>query len=518
MANFLAQLTNFYKLFSLKDSVDRTYFNQVPIIPNQELIMRPGQEVEDLEAELNTTSLNFDPITDRRNRALDHLLARFGEEFLSGAYNALMRSGIEENQQRYEEELITAKLRFMRNIVELGRDRGRGLNYLNFSGGEVETDRVNHSMALQKRLALLFNMKDHQEYSLAGSIHGSEDLSFSKKAKPKAGKSAFTFSVKQQDVLTSVINDGLRRESFVVEENPKKKGTYHIFFKGLRGEGAKDPVFTGTSRDQCDNAITALIRKLKELNSRSEGFLLIEHLLLRPVGSVMHTWFLVKEGRILLESQVMEDMEFDHEFQNSLLERGTDIENYITSGSVDEGYTLVLTDEEGSIIAYKDGYIDETSAERERNQIVKLIPHLDKPNSDVIIRKEQHIPKGALLSDDFYSLQLSVILPAWPVRFRNEKFRALFEQMVKLSVPAHTSISCFWVDLAEMKDFETVFMDWRAEKAKVRPHQPWLDELSWCLLVLLKYFADPNDSLVVKELPGLRDKHGLSMKFRNEGE
>jgi hypothetical protein len=520
MANFLAQLTNFYKLFSLKDEVPRTYFNQFAEIPNSHLILSPGQDEDDVVEALDRISLDHDPITDRRNRSLDHLLARFGEEFLSEAYHAIMRNGIEENQQRYEQELIKAKLRFMRNVVELGRDRGRGPDYLSYEGGDNPSDLVNHSTALQKRLALLFNMKDSQEISMAGSIRDHDDVSFDKKAKSKEKKAAFTFSAKDQDVLTAVMNDGLSRANFEIKEKEggKKDAEFQVFFKALSGKGSNSPVFKAATRDRCESAITAFIRKVRELNAESEGFHLVEHVLLRPVGSAMHTWFLVYEGRIFLETQVTEDMEQDYEFRDALLARGTEIDNYLTTGTPDEGYTLVLTGEDGSIIAYRDGYIDESSAERERDRITKLIPKLESEKSGVIIRKEQHIPKGALLADDFYSLQITAILPAWPVRFRNEKFRALFEQMLKLSVPAHTSVNCYWLDLAEMGDFEKVYMDWRTEKAKIKPRQPWLDELSWCLVIMLKYFADPNDPLVVGELHGLRDKHGLSMKFANEGE
>lgn len=518
MNNFLAQLTNFYKLFSLKDEIPQTYFNQFAEIPNVDLVLRPGQDEDDIVKALDQISLDHDPITDRRNRSLDHLLARFGEEFLSEAYHAIMRNGIEENDQRYEQELINAKLRFMRNVGELGRDRGRGPDYLSYEGGDNPSDLVNYSTALQKRLALLFNMSDSQEISMAGSIRDHKDVAFSKKGKDKSANSSFTFSAKDQDVLVAVMNDGLERQNFKIEESSKKEGEFNVLFKGLHGKGSTSPVFTAKTRDRCEAAVTAFIRKVRELNSNSEGFHLIEHVLLRPVGSAMHTWFLVHEGRIYLETQVTEEMDQEHEFQDALTRRGTEADNYIITGSPEEGYTLVLTDEDGTIIAYRDGYIDESSAEKERKGIMKLIPKLENEKSGVIIRKEQHIPKGALLADDFYSLQLTAVLPAWPVRFRNDKFRALFEQMLKLSVPAHTDVECYWLDLAEMGDFEKVYMDWRVEKAKIRPRQPWLDELSWCLVILLKYFADPNDPLVVSELYGLRDKHGLSMKFENEGE
>jgi hypothetical protein len=518
MADYLAQLTNFYQLFSLKEEISQTYFHQVPRIPWEEWLLKPGQTIDDLQMALDRIGTSFDPIADRRNRALDHLLARFGEEFLSDAYNAVTRNAIEETQQKYENELIKAKLRFLENVEELGRDRGRGLDYLSYAGGQEASDYVTHNTALQKRLALLFNMKDHQQVSLAESIKEADGVSFGKKQKAKAEtKNAFTFSGKHQDVLSAVMKEGLSREAFVIEENPKKKGEFQILFSGISAKVAKDPVYTGASVEKCEAAITALIKRVRELNAASEGFHLVEHVLLRPVGEVMYTWYLVREGRIFLETPVMENVAFDDEFKALLKSRATDSDNYLTTGTPDEGFTLVLTGEDGSVIAYKEGYIDETSAERERDRIILLIPQIDDPDSGLIVRKEQHIPKGALLADDFFSMQLSVVLPAWPVRFRNDKFRALFEQVVKLNVAAHTHVVCYWVDLAEMADFEKIFLEWRTEKAKMQPKQPWLDELSWCLVILLKFFANPSDALVVKELVGLRDKHGLSMKFGNEG-
>jgi hypothetical protein len=518
MADYLAQLTNFYQLFSLKDEVPRTYFHQVPRIPWEEWLLKPGQTVDDLQAALERIGSSFDPIADRRNRALDHLLARFGEEFLSDAYNAITRNAIEETQQKFENELIKAKLRFLANITELGRDRGRGLDYMSYAGGQEASDYVTHNMALQKRLALLFNMKDHQQVSLSESIREADGVSFGKKQKAKAdNKAAFSFTAKHKDVLSTVMNDGLSRDAFVIEENPKKKGEFQIFFTALAGKGAKDPVFTATSVEKCETALTALVKRVRELNAASEGFHLVEHVLLRPVGEVMYTWYLVREGRIFLETPVMENMAFEKEFKALLQSRAMDAENYITTGTPDEGFTLVLTGDDGSVIAYKEGYIDETSAERERDRIIMLIPQIDDADSGLVIRKEQHIPKGALLSDDFFSMQLSVVLPAWPVRFRNDKFRALFEQVVKLNVAAHTHVATYWIDLSEMADFEKIFLEWRTEKAKLQPKQPWLDELSWCLVILLKFFADANDPLVIKELPALRDKHGLTMKFGDEG-
>lgn len=522
MADYLTQLTEFYQLFSLKEQVGQTYFHQIPQIPNQHLVIRENQELDDLEYSVRQISSTFDPVGDRRNRALDHLLARFGEEFLGESYNALTRNTIEDNQVKFEQEMIKAKIKFLNNIGELTRDRGRGQDYLGFGGGKAAQDAVLHSNALQKRLALLFNMKDYMQMSLSESIRGAKGVEFRKgqtKSRESEGKMAFSFSAANQDILAQVLHDGLSRENFAIAENSEKEGEFQVYFGPTAGfAGGGEPVLVAKSYDKCEAAVTALIRRLRELNAASEGFHMIEHVLLRPVGSVMHTFYLVQEGRVFLETPVMERDDFETEFVEALSRRGFDSDNYVVTGSMDEGYTLVLTEEDGSIIAFKDGYIDEYSAERERDKIILLLPQLEDPDPSVQIRKEQYIPKGALLADDFYSLQISTVLPSWPLRFRNEKFRALFEQVLKLTVPAHASIDCYWIDLAEMADFEKIYNEWRNEKAKLKPKQPWLDELSWCMVILLKYFQDPNDELVEKELPVLRDKHGLSMRFAQYGE
>ena len=104
------------------------------------------------------------------------------------------------------------------------------------------------------------------------------------------------------------------------------------------------------------------------------------------------------------------------------------------------------------------------------------MPQLEDNEPAVQIRAEQYIPKGALLADDFYSLRISTILPAWPVRFRNDKFRALFEQVLKLNIPAHTQVNTYWIDLSEMSDFEKIYNEWRHEQAQQPPKQPRLDE------------------------------------------
>lgn len=53
---------------------------------------------------------------------------------------------------------------------------------------------------------------------------------------------------------------------------------------------------------------------------------------------------------------------------------------------------------------------------------------------------------AAARARDPYSLQLSVVLPSWPLRLRDPGFRRLVEQTVREETPAHLAVYLRWVD------------------------------------------------------------------------
>jgi hypothetical protein len=121
LANAFSQLARVKDLFSVKSGVTQSYFTQalntvpgvVDVLVSSDLASH-GAAVQ---------ALAEDPETGvtRRNRFLNHLLARFGEEFddsslLDGAQAA--------------EGLIEDKCAFLRDYPEIGAGRSRAFNYL----------------------------------------------------------------------------------------------------------------------------------------------------------------------------------------------------------------------------------------------------------------------------------------------------------------------------------------------------------------------------------------------------
>ena len=68
-------------------------------------------------------------------------------------------------------------------------------------------------------------------------------------------------------------------------------------------------------------------------------------------------------------------------------------------------------------------------------------------------------------SYDPYSFWVSVILPYWPQRFRNQNFRRFVEQTLRLEAPAHVALKICWVDVCQMRDFEVAYRDWLKQLA-----------------------------------------------------
>jgi hypothetical protein len=59
-----------------------------------------------------------------------------------------------------------------------------------------------------------------------------------------------------------------------------------------------------------------------------------------------------------------------------------------------------------------------------------------------------------------YSFRASIVLPSWPRRFRDLRFRRFVEETLRLEAPAHIYLKICWVSHAQMKEFEESYDEW----------------------------------------------------------
>lgn len=178
MANYLAQLAHIKELFSIDMEVDRTYYSQVPTdVPFYEEMFKVSFDKSNLgddsadeyrrrvaaafAEQLDILAKKFDPFIERRNRFLDHLLARFSEQYSTDFLLKVSSSYIPAHAaEQTERELINAKIRFLQNYIDISRNRGAAFNYFE------SDDSLWNVSGLEKRVCLLLNIAQDSNASL----------------------------------------------------------------------------------------------------------------------------------------------------------------------------------------------------------------------------------------------------------------------------------------------------------------------------------------------------------------
>ena len=156
LANFTAQITHLASLLSNDPEVTQTYaFKLVDSFKEYEKIYGlPSQEDEreSAIADFNTIFTTEKAELKRRNRFLDHLLARYGEH-TSDFAAALIRSFDVRAQT-----LVRYKCRFLQNYPEISRSRGTAFNYT--LSDDIEVWNSANVSGLEKRLAMLLGLEN----------------------------------------------------------------------------------------------------------------------------------------------------------------------------------------------------------------------------------------------------------------------------------------------------------------------------------------------------------------------
>jgi hypothetical protein len=170
LANYFSQLSHVKDLFSLSQEKDnagnyiigRTYYAQtlINIVPDAAALYVNSQPVH--VANLNLIAEDDALFETRRNRFLDHLLARFGETFTDYALLAYTLEG-----PRANDELIEDKLRFLNNYPQASSERAGAFDYEN----RCLLWNVENASGLEQRASLLAGIDPFDPSDLIAPLH-----------------------------------------------------------------------------------------------------------------------------------------------------------------------------------------------------------------------------------------------------------------------------------------------------------------------------------------------------------
>jgi hypothetical protein len=282
MANYFAQLAGLGDLFSRDPAITQTYHAQVvDSFPAALKIYVPGISADDLQGLLEDDAAALA----RRNRFLDHLLARFAEDFHH--YVSIMDSAFGAGAQ----SAVEAKCAFLDDYPQIGAERALAYNYSLTSPADLWNS-LNVS-GLERRLARLLGIVDFSRRNL-GAVSYDMYTQIDKTPgdeyrfrinDPVSGKILLSSSTNYATPALALAEMTLAIDMAQRSEGYQRKVTIDgkQYFNIINGKGeviARRIEYFATA-DLMNAAIDALIAHLCQYYS-GEGMYLLENILLRP--------------------------------------------------------------------------------------------------------------------------------------------------------------------------------------------------------------------------------------------
>ena len=290
IANYLSQLANIQQLFSLNPDLETTYFSQVPVnVPNLKDVLK---DIRTFKKELHHLLNDNTSFDERRNKFLDHLLARFNEAFTSERLLQIYKTSFPPSKvSGFKRQLLNSKIDYLKNYVHLSRDRGKGFNYksktTNFSGLK---ERVCRLLNLNLDVSSLVSSIQNSKLNLREKNREDIDVKNKKIEYPNEDKIVTYRSFEESrtkpnytslinTILEDIISQGVFTRNYDIH---KEKQDYVVLFNSVR-TGENVEIFRTNTNRSAEEKIEKIIDYLVQLSEESKGFFLIEHVLLRPL-------------------------------------------------------------------------------------------------------------------------------------------------------------------------------------------------------------------------------------------
>jgi hypothetical protein len=292
MANYLENLQAIPQVFS-NDDVPHTYFSQT--LDNQALPDIESLYVDapdSISAMLARIVAGVDKPEDRRSRLIDVLLAMYGQEFWQ---RSLRRFGDYEDRHLMR-WVVDNKLTFLKHIVTLTRDRATAFDY---TKGTAREDGRPNLAGINTKIAILLGLPPtpsprdlcHQLRHYSLRLSTADDISAADYARVAAhltrlagqgeeGEVDLGQSEPAKEILPApLLTQGARLENYTLEQ---RSDAVHVHFQTHDARVGTVSLGSHVHMGDADRYVRQLHRFICHLNGESEGFYLVEHVLLRP--------------------------------------------------------------------------------------------------------------------------------------------------------------------------------------------------------------------------------------------
>ena len=412
LASYFKHLEKVKDLLSVDNRLKKTYFTQAVSDIKDFSDLVSGYAINNDEALTDLLFSEQDDVIERKNRLLDHLIARFAEKFSD--FTFLMK---ELYGDYASNAILNSKESLLKDYNITSQQRGSAFNYFNQPPAEIwDTGNV---AGVQKRIARLSGMKNYFRRNLSASFVEIYDLidadgvnvfrwrirntdgeiilsaTENYKTQNRAELEMYLAVVKITETLPATVKAAFKKNvpdeteigNFEIQLSPTGKYSFDIINLEAPAKSTKRIIarqFTYyDTQDELKDAILEII-DFMTLFFSEEGMFLVEHILLRP---------------------------------------------------------------------------DFSQPKTELNEFMPICTDNCESCEPV----------------DPYSFRISVILPGWTYRFSNPDFRNFMEELIRKEIPAHILARICWIgdrknevddDKNEMLLFEKAWKEFLLAKTK----------------------------------------------------
>lgn len=282
LVNYLEQLSQVKELFALDTSVSKTYFSRVLSEADIKGLdeLNNGLDASVLQSLVETQSVFFD----RRNRFLDHLLARFAENFND---YALMLYAYSSSKAIADNKLIKDKIHFLNDFPFMSTNRARSINYKD----PAHVCNSENIAGLQLRIQRLLGMDAFGGFFELYEESDTDAVSFERRwrLKDETGKIQLSSSTRYTDAELDMSEQKAKAEIAIVKKYITVEACYQIkkvkkWVVNLTDETGeiiatrKQAFATKAAAETARDEIVAFGNKLLA----ADKVYVVEHLLLRP--------------------------------------------------------------------------------------------------------------------------------------------------------------------------------------------------------------------------------------------
>lgn len=536
LANFFSQLSNVRHLFSI-DNISQTYYSQ-PIFdaPGIEFLYKPfvlnylekyvqindekhfkhewekykEKNRENFEAIIQKTIERPEVFTERRNRALDHLLSRFA--FDTANYELL--------SNRSPKEMIEYKLNLLNNLEPITKNR----SYAEKDICAFYSRPQEKYYGFRKRMATLFGFNNQQnrrltdafsaDYLMYETEKNAQDYRLSKPSFPETtllNDVPYTGDIyglddeklneikeinlqfsncSQSELIEQLFKYGLKNNNYEISHEFTNIGQYYInLYDDTHQHIAKSDEFLD-SNDKAEKAIQKLISQLRKAEDFSLGFYLLEHNYLRPTSEMnVFKFQIVNHNEEVIFSDIsVNNFERREEKVEEAIKQGKNPKNFqiVEIGNGEFKINLLASSGlrllEGNVI-----FPNQTKALQETDFYASIF---EKMSSEKLF-KEKSIRYFTSFSevfneiDDPFSFHVSVVLPTWPAKFQDQRFRKFIEDSFSREIPAHIVLHISWLSFENLRELENKLIAFYNEKRNENPDSKKIESLTVEIFSLL---------------------------------